>query len=156
MDAWRPVHARYGVDLVLAGRRREDFPAFPPSPACASSVRRPRTICPALYSQALAFVYPSLYEGFGLPVLEAMQCGACVITSTDPAIGEVAGDAGVRLDPRDGRAWTEAMLACAAGGDWLDRAPREFARAGARVFLGADRATDTRSIPRRRVRRFHA
>ena len=46
---------------------------------------------PGLYSDALACVYPSLYEGFGLPVLEAMQCGAVVVTSRDPAIMEVSG-----------------------------------------------------------------
>ena len=50
---------------------------------------------PGLYSGAAACLYPSLYEGFGLPVLEAMQCGALVITSRDPAIQEVAGDAAV-------------------------------------------------------------
>jgi glycosyltransferase involved in cell wall biosynthesis len=50
---------------------------------------------PELYSSARAVVYPSLYEGFGLPVLEAMQCGAIVVTSRDPAIMEVAGDAAV-------------------------------------------------------------
>ena len=48
---------------------------------------------PELYSGALAFVYPSLYEGFGLPVLEAMQCGACVIASR--AVAEAAGDAAI-------------------------------------------------------------
>ena len=49
-----------------------------------------------LISGTLAFVYPSLYEGFGLPVLEAMQCGACVITSRDPAIAEVAAGAAIQ------------------------------------------------------------
>ena len=51
----------------------------------------PDSDLPGLYSGALACVYPSLYEGFGLPVLEAMQCGALVITSRDPAIVEVSG-----------------------------------------------------------------
>ena len=51
---------------------------------------------PRLYSGALAFVYPSFYEGFGLPVLEAMQCGACVIASS--AIREVGGDAPLYAD----------------------------------------------------------
>lgn len=50
---------------------------------------------PELYSTARAVVYPSFYEGFGLPVLEAMQCGAIVVTSRDPAIMEVAGDAAI-------------------------------------------------------------
>jgi glycosyltransferase involved in cell wall biosynthesis len=51
-----------------------------------------------LLSGAVAFVYPSLYEGFGLPVLEAMQTGAPVVTSRDAAISEVAGDAALQVD----------------------------------------------------------
>ena len=56
---------------------------------------------PALYSGALAFAYPSLFEGFGLPVLEAMACGAPTLTSNTSSIPEVAGDAAVLVDPRD-------------------------------------------------------
>jgi glycosyltransferase involved in cell wall biosynthesis len=55
----------------------------------------------ALYSGALAFLYPSLYEGFGLPPLEAMQCGVPVITSNTSSLPEVVGDAGIMLDPAD-------------------------------------------------------
>jgi glycosyltransferase involved in cell wall biosynthesis len=51
-----------------------------------------------LYSDALAFVYPTFYEGFGLPVLEAMQCGCPVITSHDPAVMEVAGGAAIHAN----------------------------------------------------------
>lgn len=64
----------------------------------------------ALYSGALAFVYPSLYEGFGLPVLEAMQCGIPVITSNTSSLPEVAGDAGLLIDPLDPTALANAML----------------------------------------------
>ena len=55
----------------------------------------------AIYSGAVAFVYPSLYEGFGLPPLEAMQCGVPVITSNTSSLPEVVGDAGILLDPTD-------------------------------------------------------
>jgi len=55
----------------------------------------------ALYSQAAAFIYPSLYEGFGMPVLEAMACGAPVIASNTSSIPEVAGDAAVLINPTD-------------------------------------------------------
>lgn len=55
----------------------------------------------ALYSSAMAFVYPSFYEGFGLPPLEAMQCGIPVITSNTSSLPEVVGDAGIMLDPKD-------------------------------------------------------
>jgi len=54
-----------------------------------------------LYSDCLAFVYPSFYEGFGFPVLEAMKCGAVVVTSQTSSLPEVIGDAGVFVDPRD-------------------------------------------------------
>jgi glycosyltransferase involved in cell wall biosynthesis len=54
-----------------------------------------------LYSGALAFVYPSLYEGFGLPPLEAMQCGTPVICSNTSSLPEVVGDAGILVDPHD-------------------------------------------------------
>jgi glycosyltransferase involved in cell wall biosynthesis len=56
---------------------------------------------PALYSGALFFVLPSLYEGFGLPVLEAMSCGTPVITSNTSSLPEVAGDAAILIDPQD-------------------------------------------------------
>lgn len=54
---------------------------------------------PALYSGATAFAFPSLYEGFGLPVIEAMACGTPVLTSNLSATAEVAGDAAVLVDP---------------------------------------------------------
>jgi glycosyltransferase involved in cell wall biosynthesis len=55
----------------------------------------------ALYRGALCFAYPSLYEGFGIPVLEAMSCGAPVVTSADTAMAEVAGDAAELVEPGD-------------------------------------------------------
>jgi glycosyltransferase involved in cell wall biosynthesis len=56
---------------------------------------------PALYSAADLFVFPSLYEGFGLPVLEAMACGTPVIASNSSSLPEVIGDAGIMVDPLD-------------------------------------------------------
>ncbi len=56
---------------------------------------------PALYTLAELFVFPSLYEGFGLPVLEAMACGTPVITSSLSSLPEVAGEAGLLVDPTD-------------------------------------------------------
>jgi len=54
----------------------------------------------ALYSGCRVFVYPSLYEGFGLPILEAMACGAPVITSNNSSMAEIAKDAAILVDPR--------------------------------------------------------
>ena len=62
-----------------------------------------------LYSGATAFVYPSLYEGFGLPPLEAMSCGCPVITSNCSSLPEVVGAAGLQVDPYDVPALTVAM-----------------------------------------------
>jgi glycosyltransferase involved in cell wall biosynthesis len=64
---------------------------------------------PALYSAAEAFVYPSYYEGFGLPPLEAMACGTPVITSDVSSLPEVVGEAGLTHAPEDVRALTEGM-----------------------------------------------
>jgi glycosyltransferase involved in cell wall biosynthesis len=63
----------------------------------------------ALYAGAALFAYPALYEGFGLPPLEAMACGAPVLASNTGALPEVLGDAAWLLDPRDPRAWAEAI-----------------------------------------------
>ena len=63
----------------------------------------------ALLSGALAFVFPSLYEGFGLPVLEAQGCGCPVITSTTSSLPEVAGGAALLVDPSDADGIAAAM-----------------------------------------------
>lgn len=64
---------------------------------------------PALYSATDLFVFPSLYEGFGLPVLEAMACGAPVVTSNTSSLPEVAGEAALLVDPNSVEALTRAM-----------------------------------------------
>ncbi|HIQ39262.1 MAG TPA: glycosyltransferase family 1 protein [Methanothermococcus okinawensis] len=64
---------------------------------------------PALYNAADLFVYPSLYEGFGLPPLEAMACGTPVITSNTSSLPEVVGDAGIMVDPYDVDGLSKAM-----------------------------------------------
>ncbi len=64
----------------------------------------------ALYSGALAFVYPSFYEGFGLPPLEAMQCGVPVITSNTSSFPEIIKDAGIMVDPTDTDAICSSIL----------------------------------------------
>jgi glycosyltransferase involved in cell wall biosynthesis len=65
---------------------------------------------PALYTLADLFVFPSLYEGFGLPPLEAMACGTPVVTSNVSSLPEVVGDAALMVDPRDVEALGKAMV----------------------------------------------
>jgi glycosyltransferase involved in cell wall biosynthesis len=69
----------------------------------------PEQDLPALYSGAVCFVYPSYFEGFGLPVIEAMQCGVPVIAGNRTSLPEVTGRAGLLFDPFDTRALSEAM-----------------------------------------------
>ena len=91
-----PILKRLVVDLAL-----EDQVEF------CSYV--PYSALPDLYRGALAFVYPSLWEGFGLPILEAMACGTPVITSFGSGTEEVSGDASVLVDPADVDALADAM-----------------------------------------------
>jgi glycosyltransferase involved in cell wall biosynthesis len=107
VGAWREVHKRHpSACLMIAGRRRADAPAIPEEPGLCLLGEVPDERLPALYSGATAFVYPSLYEGFGLPVVEAMQCGVCAIVST--ALRETAGDAAVYAE--NASELTQAML----------------------------------------------
>lgn len=69
----------------------------------------PESDLPPLYSGAICFVYPSYFEGFGLPPLEAMKCGAPVIVGNQTSLPEVVGDAGVTVDPFDVRSIAEAI-----------------------------------------------
>jgi len=129
LAAWRAVRQRYAVDLVLAGRRRSDFPQLSPEPGLQIIGEVSDQRLAGLLAGTLAFVYPSLYEGFGLPVLEAMQCGACVITSRDPAIAEVA--AGAALQAGSQAELVERMSEIAAHPEcaepWRERGLRRAA-----------------------------
>jgi glycosyltransferase involved in cell wall biosynthesis len=88
----------------------------------------PDSDLPALLSGALAFVYPSLYEGFGLPVLEAMACGTPVVCSNSSSLPEVAGDAALLVDPLAPEALAEALRRVIAE----DGLRREMVQRGAR------------------------
>ena len=83
----------------------------------------------ALYRGARALVFPSLYEGFGIPVLEAMACGAPVVTSRGGATEEVAGGAAVLVDPLDVEAIAAGIEEAATRRDELRALGRERARA---------------------------
>jgi glycosyltransferase involved in cell wall biosynthesis len=66
----------------------------------------------ALYSGCTVFCYPSRYEGFGLPPLEAMSCGKAVIVANAASLPEVVGDAGILVEPDDVQGWSQEILRC--------------------------------------------
>ncbi len=80
----------------------------------------PESDLPALYTGALVFVYPSYFEGFGLPPLEAMQCGAPVITGERTSLPEVVGSAAVMVDPFDTDALGQAIARVVDDADFRD------------------------------------
>ena len=93
---------------------------------------------PALYSAATLFLFPSLYEGFGLPLLEAMGCGVPVVTSNASSLPEVAGDSARQLDPTAPHQWTTAIA------QLLDQ-PEQRAKMVSTGFLQARRFSWHRS-----------
>jgi len=110
---WAPA---LGASWTLVAAGRED-PRYPRvvDLAVTYGVRVlaigpvPEGDLPALYSVASLFIFPSLYEGFGLPVLEAMACGTPVICSNTSSLPEVAGDAALMVDPTDVQALAESI-----------------------------------------------
>jgi len=140
------------LQLVIAGRRGwlvdDLFDSLKHSPN-ANQIVLPgylpdEDLC-ALYSSCAAFIYPSIYEGFGLPPLEAMACGAPVIASNIPAIKEVMDPAGRLISPDNAQELTHALL------ELLDSvsARKELSAAGvkrAAQFSWARTASATRNV----------
>jgi len=117
LEAWRDIQAQLEPDLWLvvtgAKGRSQVFSEvglseIPPRVHFTDHV--PDEVLPYLYAGATAFVYPSLYEGFGLPPLEAMASGVPVITSNTTSLPEVVGDAAITVNPLSTDALAGAML----------------------------------------------
>ncbi len=117
IQAFAPLAARrLDLSLVIAGGRGwkdEEILGEPERLGLANRVCFPGFVAdhdlPALLSAAELFAYPSLYEGFGIPILEAMACGTPVISSNCSSLPEVTGDAGLQVDPVDVAALSAGM-----------------------------------------------
>ena len=93
----------------------------------------PAADLPLWYNSAEAFLYPSVFEGFGLPALEAMACGTPVLTSKASSLPEVVGAAGLTLPPHDSDVWADALQDLASHVEWR-KAARERGLERARQF----------------------
>jgi glycosyltransferase involved in cell wall biosynthesis len=143
VEGWRESREATGADLILAGRNRADFAGLPPADGLHLLGEVPDQELPRLYSDALAFAYPTHYEGFGLPVLEAMQCGCPVITSRDPAVMEVSGGAAIHVTSAQEIAG--AMRSVAADPDLRSRL-REAGLKRSAAFSWSRTALETHAI----------
>ncbi|HEX7588463.1 MAG TPA: glycosyltransferase family 1 protein, partial [Anaerolineae bacterium] len=100
---------------------------------------------PALYSGAAVFMFASLYEGFGLPPLEAMACGVPVVSSNASSLPEVVGDAGIYVSPDDVAGWAKAMHTVLTDGA-RQAAMRERGLARAKEFSWERAARETFAV----------
>jgi glycosyltransferase involved in cell wall biosynthesis len=140
MDVSNPQPLSPIPQLVIAGKRgwltgeieRQSIQLFgPDSPVVRFTGYIADEDLPALLSGALAFVYPSLYEGFGMPLLEAMACGTPVLASSTSALPEIAGDAALLIDPEDTPALADGLARLASDAALrADLRARGLARAG--------------------------
>lgn len=143
IEAWSTTRHLTGADLIIAGRNRADFAEIPSREGLHLPGEVADNQLPQLYSDALAFVYPSHYEGFGLPILEAMQSGCPVITSTDPAVTEVAAGAALHVESTERLA--QALCGVAANAE-LRNSLRAAGLTRARAFSWARTARETHAV----------
>jgi glycosyltransferase involved in cell wall biosynthesis len=133
-----------GVGDELRARARQGH--SPDTVVCLGTVTDAQLV--TLYRDAVALVYPSRYEGFGLPVLEAMACGTPVIASRAASIPEVLGDAGVLLGPDDVPGWAAAITRMIEDESMRERM-RAAGLARAKEFTWARTARVTLDVYRR-------
>lgn len=157
VEAWQMANSRWQMAdcrLVIAGtwdarypeaRQRSEKLGLGKEVIFLGPV--PEAELPALYAAATVFVFPSLYEGFGLPVLEAMACGAPVICSNTSSLPEVAGEAAVTVDPLNVAELAAALARVLDDAD-LRHHLREGGLAQARRFNWQDTARRTLDLYR--------
>jgi glycosyltransferase involved in cell wall biosynthesis len=129
LQAYAALPARQRPPLLLGGGKGWDYDAIFAAIArlgLADSVRWLGFLAADelahWYNCAEIFVYPSVFEGFGLPVLEAMACGTPVVVADASSLPEVAGDAGLCVPPHDVRAWTDALHRAMTDAVWRTQA----------------------------------
>jgi glycosyltransferase involved in cell wall biosynthesis len=119
VQAYQRLHQQQALDwdLVLAGGQGwldHSLAAQVANSGLAEQIHLlgyvPEDVLAGLYAQARFFCLPSLFEGFGLPVLEAQRYGVPVMTANNSALPEIAGDAAILVDPTDVEAIADAML----------------------------------------------
>jgi glycosyltransferase involved in cell wall biosynthesis len=119
LNAWKLLHDKKALEdhsLVIAGKWDPRYPEAKEF-TLTSGLNKVVTFTgevneehlPALYSGATIFVQPSLYEGFGLPIIEAMACGTAVTCSNTSSLPEVAGDAAILFDPKDTKSIADTL-----------------------------------------------
>ncbi|MCK6577298.1 MAG: glycosyltransferase family 4 protein [Anaerolineae bacterium] len=146
IDAYAALRPADRLPLILAGGKGWDYQPILDAVerhGLRESVQFPGFIpsddLPFWYNCAETFVYPSVFEGFGLPVLEAMACGTPVIASSASSLPEVVGDAGMCISPQDSTAWTEGLRRATQDSGWRDSAAA-MGTARARQFSWSETA----------------
>jgi len=121
LDRAAPALATEGLDTVIAGGERGYMRSERPDGGARRLGYVPERDLPALYAGAAVLALPSLYEGFGLPCIEAMACGTPVVATDRGALPETCGDAALLIDPGDPDALAEACLLAANDASTRDR-----------------------------------
>ncbi len=142
------------IDLIVIGREgwrwtsplaRPEFKALAPWVRILADI--PDAEMAEFYNRAAVFAYPSLYEGFGLPILEAMACGTPVVSSSASSLPEVGGDAALYADPRDSRTFADQVARVLSDSE-LRRRMAEAGLRRARQFSWRRTAEETLAVYR--------
>jgi len=155
LDAWLLLdrNLRETHDLALVGARGWDDQGIVAKASAAGAKMLGRVDedqLRALYAGAAVFAYPSLYEGFGLPPLEAMAAGTPVVTSSVSSLPEVVGDAALLVDPYNTQAIADALARLLSDHDLAQRLSRA-GRERAETFTWSRTARETLDVVRRSV-----
>ena len=153
LEVLRRLHANgEQVDLVIIGRRGWNWKtpwtgrnSRLSNPGCGSIADVADANLAGFYNRAAVFAYPSLYEGFGLPVLEAMACGAPVVSSASSSLPEVGGDAALYADPHNAGEFTAQVARVLHDGALRSRMVEEGLRR-ARQFSWRRTAEETLAV----------